>query len=115
MHDFSPYQLNIGKYPKLPSAINNKSPALTCQRTSKILSNNFIESIYKAREAFIHCQWKFGGKSGVSYHTTLDVWVTFSTLLAIQHCTKCVQMRVFPGPYFPAFGLNTEIYSKYGV
>ena len=26
------------------------------------------------------------------------------------HCVKSVQMRSFCGPYFPVFGLNTEIY-----
>ena len=26
------------------------------------------------------------------------------------HCMKSVQTRVFYGPYFPVFGLNTEIY-----
>ena len=26
------------------------------------------------------------------------------------HCVKNVQMQSFPGPYFPPFGLNTEIY-----
>ena len=27
-----------------------------------------------------------------------------------EHCVKVVQIRSFSGPYFPAFGLNTEIY-----
>ena len=27
------------------------------------------------------------------------------------HCMKSVQIRSFSGPYFPLFGLNTEIYS----
>ena len=26
------------------------------------------------------------------------------------HCVKSVQIRIFSGPYFPAFGLNTERY-----
>ena len=35
------------------------------------------------------------------------------------HCVKIVQIRSFSAPYFPAFGMNTEIYnlriqSKYG-
>ena len=25
-----------------------------------------------------------------------------------KHCVKSVQIRSFSGPYFPAFGLNTE-------
>ena len=28
-----------------------------------------------------------------------------------QHCVKSVQIRSFSGPYFPVFGLNTQIYS----
>ena len=31
--------------------------------------------------------------------------------LALHDCIKIVRIRSFPGPYFPAFGLNTEIYS----
>ena len=34
------------------------------------------------------------------------------------HCVKSVPIQSFSGPYFPAFGLNTEIYEynvgKYG-
>ena len=30
---------------------------------------------------------------------------------SIDHCVKRVQIRSFFGPYFPVFGLNTEIYS----
>ena len=29
-----------------------------------------------------------------------------------MNCVKSVRIRSFPGPYFPAFGLNTE---RYGV
>ena len=28
----------------------------------------------------------------------------------ISHCVKIVQIRSFSGPYFPGFGLKTEIY-----
>ena len=27
-----------------------------------------------------------------------------------RHCVKSVRIRRFSGPYFPVFGLNTEIY-----
>ena len=30
----------------------------------------------------------------------------------LKHYVKSVRIRSFPGPYFPAFGLNTE---RYGV
>ena len=49
---FSPYQLAIGKNPKLPSVLNKKAPALTREPISKIVSNN-LDVIHKAREAFI--------------------------------------------------------------
>ena len=28
-----------------------------------------------------------------------------------QHCVESARFRSFPGPYLPAFGLNTERYS----
>ena len=37
--------------------------------------------------------------------------------IAPAHCVKSVRIRSSSGPYFPAFGLNTERYSvagKYG-
>lgn len=52
VHGFSPYQLAIGKNPKLPSTLNENAPALTRQPVSKIVSNN-LEALHKAREAFI--------------------------------------------------------------
>ena len=30
------------------------------------------------------------------------------------HCEKSVQIRIFYDPYFPVFGLNTEIYFAFG-
>ena len=32
-----------------------------------------------------------------------------------KHCVKSVQIRSFSGPYFPAFGLNTETYALYRI
>ena len=52
VHGFSPYQLAIGKNPKLPSVLNEKAPPLTRQLIRKIVSNN-LDAIHKAREAFI--------------------------------------------------------------
>ena len=34
-----------------------------------------------------------------------------SVILVISNCVKSVRVRSFSGPYFPAFGLNTERYS----
>ena len=52
VHGFSPYQLAIGKNPKLASVLNEKAPALTRQPISKIVSNN-LDAIQKSREDFI--------------------------------------------------------------
>ena len=52
VHGFSPYQLAIGKNPKLPCVLKEKAPALTRQPTSKIVSNN-LDAIHEATEAFI--------------------------------------------------------------
>ena len=52
IHGFFPFQLAIGKNPKLPSTLNKKAPALTRQPASKIVSSN-LDAIHKAREAFI--------------------------------------------------------------
>ena len=30
-----------------------------------------------------------------------------------EHCVKSVRIRSFSGPYFPAFGLNTERYQVF--
>ena len=34
----------------------------------------------------------------------------FVTNISLLHCVKSVRIRSFPGPYFPAFGLNMERY-----
>ena len=51
IHGFSPYQLAIGKNPKLSSKLN-EVPALTCKSVSKIIRSN-LDAIHRAREAFI--------------------------------------------------------------
>ena len=33
----------------------------------------------------------------------------------LKNCVKSVRIRSYSGPHFPAFGLNTEIYSPYSV
>ena len=33
----------------------------------------------------------------------------------ICHCIKSVRIRSYSGPYFPAFGLNTERYGVFGL
>ena len=37
--------------------------------------------------------------------------ICFCQPLDIMHCMKSVRIRSFSGPYFPAFGLNTDRYS----
>ena len=47
----------------------------------------------------------------------LIAWVSFNIISKnwwrFLHCVKSVGIRSFSGPYFPAFGLNTEKYSVY--
>ena len=48
-------------------------------------------------------------------HSTLDVWQGSAYAIEFApnyHCVKGVRIRSFSGPYFPAFGLNTD---RYGV
>ena len=39
-------------------------------------------------------------------------WKTFITFSVVDYCIKSVCIRRFLGPYFLAFGLNTEIYRE---
>ena len=41
----------------------------------------------------------------------MQVCDSLCNLLCNNHCVKNVRIRRFAGPYFPAFGLNTEIYT----
>ena len=53
---FSPYQLPIGTNPRLPSAIQDKLPAITAQYpTTEILRQN-RDALHAAWEAFIQCK-----------------------------------------------------------
>ena len=70
VHGFPPYQPAIGKNPKLPSVLNEKVPALTCQPTSKIVSNN-LNAIHKTREVFISSENP--ERSGELSHIILEV------------------------------------------
>ena len=40
-----------------------------------------------------------------------NLWVMMKTFSLSWHYVKCVYIRSFSGSYFPAFDLNTEIYS----
>ena len=58
-----------------------------------------------------------GAKEMTSFYMKGNIgvkWVkiSFSSFLH-SHCVKSVRIRSFPGPYFPAFGLNTEIYGVF--
>ena len=52
IYRFSPYRLASGKTPKLPSSLNKKVLALTCQPVSKTVSSN-LDAIHRTRGAFI--------------------------------------------------------------
>ena len=40
-----------------------------------------------------------------NYASSVLLWVFWTA-----HCVKCVHIRSFSGPYFPAFGLHTKRY-----
>ena len=44
-----------------------------------------------------------------------DIMINYPKILIYSHCVKSVRIRSYSGPYFPAFGLNTERYGVYGV
>ena len=52
VNGFSPYQLSIGRNPRLPSLLNDQIPALTADDASKVIQTN-LNMLHKAREAFI--------------------------------------------------------------
>ena len=52
IHGLSPYQLAIGKNPRLPSLHTEKALAITTTPTNKIITRN-LQALHKAREAFI--------------------------------------------------------------
>ena len=47
-----------------------------------------------------------------NYNDLCDVFGVRDIKMGHSHCMKSVRIRSFSGPYFPAFGLNTE---RYGV
>ena len=55
VHGFSPFQLSIGRNPKLPCSINDALPALTNKPTTKVLQDN-LNALHKARKAFIELE-----------------------------------------------------------
>ena len=56
------------------------------------------------------CQFKFI----IEFYITLLIHVGFFAILHkkinLNHCVKSVRIRSFSGPYFSAFGLNTDRY-----
>ena len=40
-------------------------------------------------------------------------WRYYYSIIGNKHCVKRVRTRSFSGPYFRAFGMNTERYSPY--
>ena len=44
-----------------------------------------------------------------------DIMIFYPKILIYNHSVKSVSIRNYSGPYFPAFGLNTEGYGVYGV
>jgi hypothetical protein len=55
MQGFSPYQLAIGSNPILPNSLESNPPALTNKPSNLIIKEN-LETLHKAREAFIQSE-----------------------------------------------------------
>ena len=59
--------------------------------------------------SFIYLEWLTNmvhlNYLGISYPNIKQINIYFMD----HHCVKCVRVRSFSGPCFPAFGLNTEI------
>lgn len=52
LYGFSPFQMALGQYPKLPSTFIDKPTAYIQTNTSKIPTDN-LTALHRAREAFI--------------------------------------------------------------
>ena len=55
VHGFSPSQLALGYIPQLPDVFSNKPPAME-QRTSDDIIKEHLDTVKKAREAFIQAE-----------------------------------------------------------
>ena len=55
-HGFSPYQLAIGRNPKLPALLHDKLPALTSEPPSSEILQQNLNALHTAREAFIQSE-----------------------------------------------------------
>ena len=61
--------------------------------------------VFSQRVSFSHCK-------SVSLDQIFGKTIKF---ISYSHCVKRVRIRSFSGPYFPAFGLNTDRYSDLSV
>ena len=80
---------------------------LWAQYLSVTDSSAIRSSIWK-----IH-QWIFFLIFQMAFTGGINCWgLTVEKKTVVFHCVKSVYIRSYSGPYFPAFGLNTEIYSN---
>ena len=95
MHGFSPYQLAIGKNPKLASVLNEKAPALTRQPISKIVSNN-LDAIQKSREDFILSENSEKIRQAISHNIRSSGDVNYVTGESVYY--KRIDSKEWHGP-----------------
>ena len=63
----------------------------------------------RKKQPIYSCKFGFRQK-----HSTIHALIHLTEKISNQlHCVKSVRIRSFSGPYFPAFGLNTERKSIY--
>ena len=69
----------------------------------RIMYNKFCTFLEKKQPTY-SCKFGFRQK-----HSTIHALIHLTEKISNQlHCVKSVRIRSFSGPYFPAFGLNTE-------
>ena len=68
-HGFSPYQLAIGRNPRLPSSSNSSLPALTADRSPCEILRHNLNALHSAREAFMESERSQKLKRALAHNT----------------------------------------------
>ena len=90
---------------------NPKSPLIMSPETNKKNNNNAkLEITIVDFNTLNHLE----ERTNTYYKRDESKWNrNFFTYISDNHCVKSVHIWSFSGPYFPAFGLNTDRYLKH--
>ena len=117
---------NENKFKVLKRELNviNQNNILKCEIRLKIYPEQSLQNYHylaKLTVWDIHLKLKyavyeqlFRQEFGISQSGQFVRNIYCLSQVARQHCMKSVWIRNFSGPYFPAFGLNTERYGEFG-